>query len=85
MEAEQMSSFDGFLRWCNKEDVVSTLEAVQEMIVFHHDKDIDMLKQVCTLSNLSKICLHKSTDAIFYDFTEADEELLEKIREHVVG
>ena len=62
-----------------------TLEAMQKMIVFYHDKDIDMLKLGCTLPNLANICLHKSTDAKFYPFTEGDKELLEKIGEEVVG
>ena len=43
-----------------------------------------MLKLVCTLPNLANICLHKS-DAKFYPFTEGDKDLLEKIREDVVG
>ena len=55
------------------------------MIVFYHDKDNDMLKLGCTLPNLANICLHKSTDAKFYPFTEGDKDLLEKIREDVAG
>ena len=41
---EQMSSFKDFLRWYNNKDIVPTLEAMQKMIAFFHDKDIDMLK-----------------------------------------
>ena len=44
-----------------------------------------MLELGCTLPNLANICLHKSTDAKFYPFTEGDKNLLEKIREDVVG
>ena len=62
-----------------------TLEAEQKMIAFYHAKDIDMLKLGCTLPNLANICLHKSTDAKFYPFTEGDKYLLGKIREDVVG
>ena len=62
-----------------------TLEAMQKKIVFYHDKDMDMLKLGCTLPNLANICLHKSTDAKFYPITEGDKDLLEKIREDVVG
>ena len=80
-----MSSFKNFLRRYNNKYVVPTLEAMQKMIVFHHDKDIDMLKLGCTLPNLANICLHKSTDAKFYPFTEGDKDLLGKIREDVVG
>ena len=62
-----------------------TLEAMEKMIAFYHDKDIDMLKLGCTLPNLANICLNKSTDANFSPFTEGDKNLLEKIREGVVG
>ena len=55
------------------------------MIDFYHDKDIDMLKISCNSSNLANICLHKSTDAKFYSFTEGDNDVLEKIREDVVS
>ena len=80
-----MSSFKDFLRWYNKKDVVPILEAMQKMIAFYHDKNIDMLKLGCTFPNLANICLHKSTAAKFYPLTEGDNELLEKIREDVVG
>ena len=44
-----------------------------------------MLKLGCTLPNVANICLHKSTDSKFYHFTESDKDLLEKIREDMVG
>ena len=44
-----------------------------------------MLKMGCTLPHLANICLHKSTDSKFYPFTESDKDLLEKIREDMVG
>ena len=44
-----------------------------------------MLKLGCTLPNLANICLHKSTYSKFYLFTESDKDLLEKIREDMVG
>ena len=82
---EQMNSFNDFLRWCNKKYVVPTLEAMQKMIAFYHDKDNDMLKLGCTLPNRANICLHKSTDAKFYAFTEGDKDFFEKIRADVFG
>ena len=57
-----MITFKDFLRWYNNKDVVPTLEAMQKMIEFYHDKGIDMLKLGCTLPNLANICLHKSTN-----------------------
>ena len=80
-----MSSFKDFLRWYNNKDAVPTLEAMQKLIAFYHDKNIDMLKLGCTLPNLANNCLHKSTDANFYPFTVGDKGLLDKIREDVVG
>ena len=44
-----------------------------------------MLKLGCTLPNLANICLHKSTDAKIYPFTEGDNDFLEKTREDAVG
>ena len=80
---EQMSSFKDFLRCYNNKDVASTLEAMPKMIAFF-DKYIDMLKLGCTSPNLANICLHKSTDAKFYPFTEGDKKLLEKFRQDYV-
>ena len=73
------------LRWHKNKDVVPTLKTMQKKIAFHHDKDIDMLKLGCTLPNLVNNCLHKSTDAKFYPFTEGIKDFSEKIREDVVG
>ena len=80
-----MSSSKVFLRRYNNKAVVPTLEAMQKQIAFYHVKKIDMLKFGCTLSNLGNICLHKSTDAKFYPFTEGEKDLSEKSREDVVG
>ena len=44
-----------------------------------------MLKLGCTLPNLANVCLHKSADSKFHPFTESDKDLLEKIREDMVG
>ena len=44
-----------------------------------------MLKLGCTLPSLVNICLHKSTDSKFCPCTESDKDLLEKIREDMVG
>ena len=82
---ENMCTYKDFLRWYNNNDVVPTLEAIQKMLVFHHKKGNGKLKLGCTLPNLANICLHKSTSAKFYPFTEPDKKLLQKIREDMVG
>ena len=55
------------------------------MLAFYHKKGTDMLKLGCTFSSLANICLHKSTSAKFYPFTETDKDLLKKIRKDMVG
>ena len=82
---ENMCTFKDFLRLYNNNDVVPTLEAMQKMLAFYHKKGIDMLKLGCTLPSLANICLHKSTRAKFYPFTETDKDLLQKIRQVMVG
>ena len=82
---ENLWTFRDFLRWYNIRDVVPTPEAMQKMLAFYHKKGIDMLKLGCTLPNLANICLHKSTSSKFYPFTETDKDLLQKIREDMVG
>ena len=84
-ETNNMRNFSDFLKWYNNKDVVPTLEAMKKMIEFNHNKGIDMLKLGCTIPNLANICLHTSTDSKFHPFTESHKDLLEKIREDMVG
>ena len=60
------------------------LEAMQKMVDFYHNKGMDMLHLGFTLTNLVNNCLHKSTTAKFYPFTESDKGLLKKNREDMV-
>ena len=75
---ENMCTFKDFLRWYNNKDVVPTLETMQKMLALYHKKGIDMLKLGCTLAKLANICLHKSTSAKSYPFTETDKRLVAK-------
>ena len=84
-ENNKMQYFSDFLKWYNNKDVVPTLEARQKMTEFYHNKGMDMLKLRYAQPNLANICLHKSTDSKYYLFTESDKDLLEKIREDMVG
>ena len=80
-----MKTFRDFLCWYNNKDVVTTLQAMKNMMKVYHDQKIDKLKLGCTLSKLAKICLHKSTDRKFYSFIGALKDLLEKIRGETTG
>ena len=52
--SHKMTTFKDFLKWYNDKDVVPTLEAMQKMMQFYHNKGIDMLKLGCTLPNSAK-------------------------------
>ena len=52
---------------------------MQKIIAFYHDKNNYMLKLDCTLPSLANICLHKSTDAKLYPFTEENKTYCIKI------
>ena len=80
-----MTVFKDFLKGYNNKDVVPTLEAMQKMIQFYHNKGIDKWKLGCTLPNLANICLHKSTNYKFYPFCESNKDLCEKIRGDMTG
>ena len=80
-----MATFRDFVKWYNNKDVVPTLEAMQKVMEFYHNKGIDMLKLGCTLPKLANICLHKSTNLKFFPFVEADKDLHDKIREDMTG
>ena len=77
-ENNNMQYFSDFLKWYNNKDVVPTLEAMQKMIQFYHNKGIDMPKLGCTLPNRANICLHISTDSKFDPFTESDKDLIKR-------
>ena len=85
LQKNGMTMFKDFLKWYNNKDVVPTLEAMQKMIHFYHNKEIDMLKLGCTFQNLANICLHKPTNYKFYPICESDKDLCEKIREDMTG
>ena len=71
--------------FCAGIEVVPTLEAMQEMIAFYHDKNIDMLKLNCKLPIMANNCSHKLTDAEFHPFTVVDKTYWKKNRIDVVG
>ena len=64
--SEGMKSFKDFLMWYKNKDVAPTKEAMQILIEFYHQKEIDMLKLGCTSLSLATVCLHQSTDSKFY-------------------
>ena len=54
-------------------------------MAFHHNKDNDMLKLICTVSNLNKICLHCCTSSKFCLSTDSNKDLFSNVREDMVG
>ena len=79
MEARTNELIQGILWLYSNKEVVPILEAMQKMIAFCHEKNIDMLKLGGTLPNLANTCLHNSTNAKYSPFTEGGNDLFEKI------
>ena len=82
---ELMSSFRDFLRWYNNKEGVPILEAMQKMITFYHKKNDDLLNLGFTSPNLAITSLLKPTYAKFHPITERDKDLLQTIRDNMLG
>ena len=82
---EQMNSIKEFCSCITAKTLCQLRRQRKKMIDFNHDKDIGILKFGCRLPNMANSCAHKSTDANLSPFTEADKDMLEKIRKDVVG
>ena len=80
-----MQTFQGFLKWYNKKDVVPTLEALQKRMQFYHQKGIDMLKLGFTLPNLANRIPHSSTSLKFFPFNQEDKSFDDYRREWLTG
>ena len=80
-----MRTFKDLLRLYNNQYVVPALEVMQKLVDFYQCKGIEIINLGCTLPSLANNCLHKSTTAKFYPFTESDNDLLEKLGKDMVG
>ena len=58
---------------------------MQKWVDFYNKKGKHILKDGCTLANLVKISLHKSTTAKFQPVKKSEKELLEKVHEDKFG
>ena len=57
---------------------------MQKIFAFYQDKDIDMLKLGCTLTDMADVCLRKYTDTIFYPFYGSRNDILKYVGEDFV-
>ena len=80
-----METFQDFFEWYNNKDVVPTLEALQKMLQFYHQKGIDMLKLGFTLPNLANRILRSSIPLEFFPFNQKVESLVDYIPEWLTG
>ena len=55
------------------------------MVEFYQNKDFERLELLCTLPSMANICLHRSTSAKFYPFTESQKDFLWKVCKDMVG
>ena len=61
------------------------MDTIRKKIAFYHNKEIGRIKHGCTLTNLAKICPDISAHVKHQPFTEADDDLLEKVPEDFIG
>ena len=73
-----MSAFEDFLRWYNKEQILSALVAFNKTMAFYQDKDIDILKLGSTSPKVAKVHLHESENTSVYLLTHGFKETLDK-------
>ena len=74
-----MKVFKVFLKSYNKKYVDPTLEAMQKMIQFYHNKGIDMLKLGCTLPNLAKYVFTNLQITKFIHFAKVIKTCVKKL------
>ena len=60
--------------WYSNNCVVLTVETMQEMIEFYHNKSKTMLRLGCTLPFLGNVCLHNLTEAKPNSFEQSHED-----------
>ena len=69
----------------HQKDVVPTLEALQNMMQFHHQEGIDMLKLGFTSPNIANRIPHSSTSFRFFLFNQEDKSFDDYIRAWLTG
>ena len=83
-EQEKMQSFLLLLALLQLQNIVPTLEAMQKLVEFYHNKAL-ICSSVGVFYITSPTCLHTSTSAKCHPFTESDKDLLSKVREDMLG
>ena len=82
---ENRQSFGENFLWCNRKDVVLTLETMQKLIEFYYSKGIDTFNLRSTLPNSAIVCLHKSATFQNSSSGETVNLFLENLRENMYG
>ena len=85
MGTGEKSTFKIFRVHLTKQTLLKVWKLCRNWLTSDRNKTLDILKLGCTLPNIAKIFLHESITANFYPSKERDPNLLDKIREPLVG
>ena len=80
-----MKTMKDFLIYYNNLDTIPFVEAVQKMVLFYKNKEIDLFKDGISISGISNKYLFKSTKAKFSLFKPEDSELYDTLRTGLIG
>ena len=81
-----METFRDFLVWYNNRDVVSFLEAIDEMCEFWQDQNIDMFTDGVSVPGLTMKYLFSNIPKVYFSpFAEKDKDLYYTMKDNNVG
>ena len=84
-QTKNMSSFRDFLKYYNNADVIGFVQAVEKMLKFYFDNEIDLFKITISLPNLARIELFKCGNSLFPLFDANNQDLYRTIQQGIAG
>ena len=80
-----MRSFADFLRHYNNSDVIGFVKAVENMLEFYFENQIDLFKDTISLPNLARKELFKCSSSVFPLFDFESQDLYRTVQQNIVG
>jgi hypothetical protein len=85
---ENMTTFEDFLKWYNKLDVLPFVTAVERLCKFYFDKEIDLFKETISVPGVSRKMLFNAASqkkALFSLIDYKNKDLYHCINDNIVG
>ena len=80
-----MQSFADFLRHYNNSDVIGFVKAVDTMLKFYFENQIDLFKDTISLPNLARKELFKCSSRVFPLFDPETQDIYRTVQQNIVG